>query len=125
MTTLAIAPVNAGEFHARPSFDGTVLKVELDGTADLRAAPVLETFMPDLHQEALRLRVAEVVVDLRALEFMNSSCFKSFVNWLSDLQDLPAEQVYMVRIQSDPGKHWQKRSLSALSCFAVDLVRLE
>ena len=125
MTQLTLEPITAGELRAVPASDGSVITLTLHGTADLRAAPALETLLPQLHQEALRLHAAEVVVDLRELEFMSSSCFRSFVTWLSDLQDVPAKDVYHVRLLQDSAKRWQRRSLSALSCFAVDLVRLE
>jgi len=123
--TLEVPPIATDDFKAETSFDGQQVSLKLVGNADIRAMFPLESLLKRLESEVDRVRVREVVVDLRNLEFMNSSCFKSFVSWLSDLQELPAEEVYMVRLKSDPEKHWQKRSLSALSCFAVDLVRLE
>jgi hypothetical protein len=56
---------------------------------------------------------------------MNSSCFKAFVSWLGVLQDVDRVRQYRIRFLSDDQKHWQRRSLSALCCFAVDLVRIE
>ncbi len=72
-----------------------------------------------------QVRVREVVVDMRELEFMNSSCFKSFVTWLTDVQQLERDKQYQIRFLSDSSKHWQRRSQFALSCFAVDLVKIE
>jgi hypothetical protein len=64
------------------------------------------------------------VVDFRAFDFMNSSCFKAFVTWIGLVQELESGQ-YKIRFLSDEGKHWQRRSLDALRCFAVDLIQIE
>jgi len=75
-----------------------------------------------IHDAANRLGVREAIVDLTQLEFMNSSCFKSFVSWLTDIRELDASKQYTVTFLSNPKLHWQKRSLHSLRCFAVDLV---
>ena len=66
--------------------------------------------------------MTEAVIDLRDLEFMNSSCFKSFVSWITDIQELEPAQQYKVRFLSNSKLHWQKRSLHSLRCFAVELI---
>ena len=102
-----------------------VLTTRFRGTADIEAKPELDHYVMKLHDEALRAKVTKVVVDLRELEFMNSSSFKVFVTWLAQVQELPPEQQYRIHLQSNPSMHWQRRSLAALSCFAVDLVTIE
>lgn len=125
MSDLAVDPVSTPEFWAHAVLAPPSILLALNGTADLRAAEALARMVREVHAEALRLEVTEVVIDLRSLEFMNSSCFKSFVTWLSQLQALGARRAYRLRVRSDATKHWQKRSLRALSCFAVDLVSVE
>lgn len=66
-----------------------------------------------------------MVVDLTRLEFMNSSCFKSFVAWIEQVQNLDPSEQYRIQFLSDPNMHWQRRSLKALSCFAADLITVE
>ncbi len=56
---------------------------------------------------------------------MSSSCFRTFVTWLSDVQDLPPERQYRIRLRSNATMLWQRRSLHALRCFAHDLVNIE
>ncbi|MDB4957395.1 MAG: hypothetical protein JWO36_4964, partial [Myxococcales bacterium] len=63
--------------------------------------------------------------DLRELEFMNSSCFKAFVAWIAMIRDLETDKQYRMHLLSNPNLHWQRRSLAALTCFAVDLVTIE
>jgi hypothetical protein len=125
MNELAITPVAMPDLWARAEFVPPAIVLSLNGNADLRAADEIARIVSEVHAEALRLAVSEVVVDFRNLEFMNSSCFKSFVKWLSLLQALGPKRDYQLRVRSDAAKHWQKRSLRALSCFAVGLVRVE
>ena len=110
------------EFSASAVLGDRSIEVTFAGNADMRAVPGLEAFMPTLHAQARRLKVTEVAVDMGGLEFMNSSCFRSFVNWLNWIRELPPEERYRVRFRAAPGRHWQRPSLSALACFAVDIV---
>jgi len=114
-----------GVIYAEASGDAGVVRVRFSGTADLEAKDDLEVFVKKLHREAVRLAATKVVVDFRELEFMNSSCFKIFVAWLAQVRDLEATQQYRIHLLSNPNLLWQRRSLAALSCFAVDLVAIE
>jgi len=104
--------------------DGS-LAVTFAGTADSETRDQLEVITKQVHVEALRLKMPEVIVDFRELEFMNSSCFKIFVSWLAQLRDLSADSQYRIQIRSNPNLLWQRRSLAALSCFAIDLVTIQ
>ena len=117
--------ISSSTFSAAASFENQALSVRFTGNADLAAKNALEDLLPRVHIEAMRVAAGEVVVDFTALEFMNSSCFRSFVSWLSDVQDLPAHQQYRIRLISNSAMLWQRRSLHALKCFADDLVRIE
>jgi anti-anti-sigma factor len=110
---------------ADSSFADDVLSTRFRGTADVEAQPDLQHYVKALHTESMRLKVKKVVVDFRDLEFMNSSSFKIFVGWLAQVQELPGDQQYRINFLSNPNMHWQRRSLAALSCFAVDLVSIE
>jgi hypothetical protein len=96
----------------------------LVGTADTRSMAALDALLRKLHEQARQSGVRSVVVDLRALEFMNSSCFKAFVTWVSSVQELDAASQYKIDFLSDVRRHWQRRSLGALACFAVDLITI-
>ena len=125
--TVGLAPLAAGQLKVNAHLDesGKRLDVHLSGNADMRSALELQDWLHALHVEAGRTRVDEVVIDLRTLEFMNSSCFKGFLSWISEVRDGEAAQQYKIRFLSDPSMLWQRRSLHALSCFAVDLITIE
>lgn len=124
MNPIALPVEQAAELRASLTQQDAALVAKLCGTADLRVTDSVEAILNRVHQKALELAIAEVQVDLRELEFMNSSCFKSFVSWISEVSDLTAGQ-YRIRFLSNPSILWQRRSLHALSCFAAELVTIE
>lgn len=125
MSAVSTRPLQGSELHANVTAEEHGLLVSLAGTADLRVTEDVEKLLADVHQRVLNEAVEEVKVDLRSLEFMNSSCFKSFVTWISQVQDLPEAKQYRIRFISSPAILWQRRSLNALSCFAAHLVTIE
>ena len=119
-----LANERGAELAAAAARDGATITVTLTGSADNAGIAMIERVLDAVHAAATD-GVTEVVVDLRKLDFMNSSCFKSFVTWISDVQERPPERQYRIRLLSDPGLHWQKRSLHALRCFAIELITVE
>jgi len=113
------------DFSANVRAEDRSLILRLSGNADMAAKDSLDSLLPRVHAEAQRISATEVQVDFRNLEFMNSSCFKSFVTWISEIGDLERSKEYKIRLLSNPEMHWQRRSLHALRCFAVDLISVE
>jgi hypothetical protein len=121
----AIASVSEADFTAEAGNSNGILTVSLTGNADLNVKTQLDGFLITVHEEARRLSVSDVEVDVRRLEFMNSSCLKTLVGWISRIQDEPPAKQYRVLFRSSPALFWQRRSLHALSCLASDLVSVQ
>lgn len=121
--SIHVPAIRAAEFSAETTLAAGAVRLKLTGSADAAAIEPLSTLLPKLHTEATRVGVDHVIVDFLELEFMNSSCFKSFVTWISTLQE--AKDQYRITFFSNPTMLWQRRSLHALSCFAADLVSVE
>jgi hypothetical protein len=121
----APTPIKRTFFDAHSSADATHVTIVLQGTADTRVSGSLELFLTEVHRQAIEVHAQQAVVDLRQLEFMNSSCFKGFITWLSMLQALGQPARYSVRFLSNAARHWQKRSLTALRCFALDCITID
>jgi hypothetical protein len=124
-TDLAVTAVSTAEFAAEAAWEGSTLLLVFRGNADMDARPQLAAFLVEAHREAQRLGAQRAIVDFQQLEFMNSSCFKEFIAWFGDLVDLPPEKQYRVHFRSKGAMLWQRRSLHALRCFAIDLVTVE
>ncbi len=120
-----IPTIDANDLRATPSFVDGQLSLQFAGSADSRSQSAIEAMLQRTHAEALRLQLPEVAVDFRDCDFVNSSCFKAFVVWLEQIQELEASKQYRLRFYSDETKAWQRRSLQALSCFAIELVHIE
>ena len=120
-----IAAIKEPEFEASAVVEGDAIVMRLWGDADLRVNDALGPFLASVDEEARKNRLGEVVADFRELVFMNSSCLKEFVEWISRVEDRRANASYRICFLSDPTMHWQARSLHALRSFAPDLVRIE
>jgi hypothetical protein len=112
-------------FRIESGTDEAGPRLVLRGCADALVLQALTSAVGAAHEQASRLHAQKVVLDLRGLEFMNSSCFKVLVSWLNEVRQLPAADRYTVRILSASARHWQRRSLSALTAFAEGLVEVE
>lgn len=117
-----VVAVKGEDFAATATHEGAAIKALLTGNADYAALDAVELLLTRTHAEAKRLAVSEVIVDLKQLEFMNSSCFKCFVSWITDIQELAQPAQYKVKFLSNAQLHWQRRSLHSLRCFAVELI---
>jgi len=127
LSKLAIVSLGEGRLSSTTSIDGTRVTTLVEGAAagiaDQRA---LGDLLQGLHEIAVAQAVSEVTIDVRELKFLNSSCFKELVSWLSKVQKLPPAERYAVRFLSDPKRHWWHRSsLTALSGFAQGLMTIE
>jgi hypothetical protein len=125
MMELTIAPVTLAGFSLEPSLQEGVLVLKFAGNADMAAITALSTYLKRLHQEALRLRVGKVLCDFSGLYFMNSSCFKSFVTWVTAVESVEPTKRYKIQLRGNNQLHWQKRSLEALRCLAETVVFIE
>jgi hypothetical protein len=121
----AAVSADALEFSATVESRERTVSARLTGTADLNVKKELDEFLVKLHETAQEQKAAEVVMDFRSLKFMNSSCLKGLVTWISAVQELPIPSQYRIVLISSPDLHWQRRSLHALSCLATQLVTIQ
>jgi hypothetical protein len=104
---------------------GAASELTLTGSADNAVATQLTTLIDNLHNELVATGSREICVDIRALEFMNASCFNILVNWLGHVNELDPDKRYQLKFSTNTSIPWQRRSLRTLSCFATDLVTVE
>lgn len=122
---MELGAIKLPDFEANARQAGDAIQLSLKGDASGDALEPLEKLLANLHRAAVDRRVTEAAIDIRELEFMSSSCFKTLVTWVTDIQGLDEGTQYSLRFVSNPRIGWQKRSLRSLHCFAVDLVKIE
>ena len=125
LTQLELEAPEAGRLTSHASLDQHTLVLKLSGAAEIPDKARLSELLRRVHEVAIGQSLSKVNVDLWDLVFMNSSCFKDFVSWISVVQDMPATNQYKISFKSNPQLRWQRGSLHALSCFGVDIVAIE
>ncbi len=123
--TTPLLDVDVGTFTAKQSHEKDALHLLFTGEADTAALHVIESFLQGAHALAESRGAKEVVLDLRKVNFMSSSCFTKLIGWVTRVRDTPEESRYRIRIQSNQASLWQRRSLHALQCFATELITIE
>jgi hypothetical protein len=123
--TIDVPLIHTEDFRSEATYTAPAVNVRLVGSAESVDYAPLGKMLGRLHGEAVRLEVREVTIDVRDLEFMNSSCFAAFAAWLGELQGLEPGRQYRIKFLSDEQKHWQRGSLGALTTFATNLIRIE
>ena len=114
---MTLSSLQFGELKASSSQSGEIVSLAFSGNADGRADSALESFLHDIHAEITTEAVSQVDVDIRSLEFMNSSCFKGFITWIVQVRRMTPESRYRIRFLATSKYPWQKRSLHAISFF--------
>lgn len=117
----SIRPVEEKAFRAEAVIEDGGLSVYFTGTADMNVKSQVDSFLCEVHAEACRTGIATVVVDLSALEFINSSFIKGFVTWITAVQAM-ANGRYRISFLFKAARDWQRRSVGALSRLANDVV---
>jgi len=83
----------------------------------------LQPIIDRVHREAVHKSAAEVVIDIRGVEYANASAWKCFVYWLRLLTDDSAAH-YGLRIVCDGTRHWQQVGVPFLRVFGADRLTL-
>jgi hypothetical protein len=112
-------------FQAEASVESAYMQVALNGTADLTCKRQLDYFLHNLHAQTLKHALNKVSVDLRRLEFIDSSCLKSLAWWVGAVQEQPPDRRYRIVFLSSPTMYWQRQSLGALASMANEIISVE
>ncbi len=124
--TPVIYSASASNFEATlTAAAGADLLLTLKGSAENDAREQLPSLLDKLDQTAMAKHSKQVEVDFRQVDFMNSSCFKEFVAWLSRIKTRNDAAQYQVLLHSSIQIRWQRASMHALSCFASDVVAVK
>ena len=121
----ALAAIRKERFALIPSMHGRSLHIEFSGMADLSATATLPLFFNLVHREIQRQAIREVVVSMRDLSFLNSSCLKAFVKWIDAIDSCEDAFRYKLRFISNPKHGWQRRSLETLKSMSDGSVSIE
>ncbi len=125
MSAASLPPVVDDRFSMETGADEHRALVRMTGDADIAAQAVVGPYLRRLHTELRQSRARLVSVDLRELQFINSSCIKAFVTWIAEIVKLACDEQYRVVFHSNPAFRWQQRTLKTLQAFAPTIVDIE
>jgi hypothetical protein len=123
MATLQITPVDQATFQADALLEGTEIFVRFSGTADLTAKALMDTFLVAVHEEATRIYITKVNVDVSGLEFINSSCLMAIVSWITGVQAMARR--YQISFHFKSIRDWHRRSLAVLTQLGAGVVSVQ
>ena len=73
----------------------------------------------EIHTTARVERLAEVVLDIRDLEYANAAVWRCLVHWVKRVRQQD-DAAYKLRVVSNPGCSWQRIGVPSLRAFSMD-----
>jgi hypothetical protein len=117
-----VPPFNAEGLSVFPKVRDGVLQVLISGAVEMRdPGELLNPYWIKLDEEARRLRIKDIEVDLRDLSFMNSSGLLTLVRWITRAKSHTTD-AYRMTLRYDRNVTWQRASIPTLAKLAPELV---
>lgn len=88
--------------------DATRVEGRLVGCAEASTLDDLTVYLDAIRRAAVATKSTEIVLDIRALEFMSAACLRSLLGWMAESQ---RAVVCPLRVVWDPTCAWQRRTL--------------
>jgi len=93
-----------------------VMRVVMSGAVEMREpGDVLNAYWTSIDEQARERSLKRVELDVRDLNFMNSSGILTLVRWITKLKD---GQAYQLVLQYDRNVTWQRTSIPTLAKLA-------
>jgi hypothetical protein len=121
----AITSLSSGDLKIVPAQDGGMLRIKMSGIIDMRdPQTLLNPYWEGIDKELVDTGIKEVELDVRGLDFMNSSGIICMVRWLTLAKAHPPEKAYRIVVQHDPTIGWQKKNIPLFLKLAPAIVVL-
>lgn len=117
-----VPPLNVDTLTILPLLDGDTLRVAMSGAVEMRdPGEVLNPYWTLVDEEALRRHLKSVELDVRDLNFMNSSGILTLVRWITRCKSHGSSGYHIV-LQYDRNVTWQRASIPTLAKLAPNVV---
>jgi hypothetical protein len=114
-------PLTVDTLTITPRLNGETLQISMAGAVEMRdPGDVLNPYWTLIDEEALRRNVKIVELDVRDLNFMNSSGILTLVRWITRCKS--HENGYRLVLQYDRNVTWQRSSMPTLAKLAPNVV---
>jgi hypothetical protein len=114
-------PLTVDTLSIVPRLDGDTLHIAMSGAVEMRdPGDVLNPYWTLIDEEARRRNLKLVELDVRDLNFMNSSGILTLVRWITRCKT--HDQSYRLVLQYDRNVTWQRASIPTLAKLAPNVV---
>lgn len=114
-------PLTVDTLSIVPRLDGDTLHVAMSGAVEMRdPGDVLNPYWTLIDEEARRRNLKLVELDVRDLNFMNSSGILTLVRWITRCKT--QHDGYKLVLQYDRNVTWQRASIPTLAKLAPNVV---
>lgn len=115
--------LKADTLTVTPMMDGGILRLVMSGAVEMRdPGGVLNPYWTRVDDMARAQQMKRVEVDLRDLNFMNSSGILTLVRWITKAKTHALEESYQLVLQYDRNVTWQRTSIPTLAKLAPNVV---
>ena len=119
MSENAFTPLSAEGLSITPQPSGDVLRVKMTGAVEMRdPGELLNPYWNGLDDAARAKSLKRVEVDLRDVNFMNSSGILTLVRWITKAKTHAPDKAYTLVLQYDRNVTWQRTSIPTLAKLA-------
>lgn len=126
MASVVLFSVSVTGLAATVTYNGELVHARIEGVVDQPATQkALDDLLARLTAETRLLKARLVVADLRALEFLDMTGFKTLMTWVSSLREAEVATQFRVRFLANAKIVWQRKNLEAIRCLAAGLVTVE
>jgi hypothetical protein len=123
MSENAFTPFSAEGLSITPQPSGDTLRVKMNGAVEMRdPGELLTPYWNGLDDAARARNFKRVELDLRDVNFMNSSGILTLVRWITRAKTHAPDQAYMLVLQYDRNVTWQRTSIPTLAKLAPKIV---
>lgn len=114
-------PLTIDTLSIVPRLDGDKLRIAMSGAVEMRdPGDALNPYWTLIDEEARRRKLQVVELDVRDLNFMNSSGILTLVRWITRCKSAP--DCYRLVLRYDRNVTWQRASIPTLAKLAPNVV---
>lgn len=123
MSQSAFTPLSAEGLSITPQASGDVLHVKMTGAVEMRdPGELLNPYWTGIDDAVRAKGLKRVEVDLRDVNFMNSSGILTLVRWITKAKTHAPDKAYTLVLQYDRNVTWQRTSIPTLAKLAPQIV---
>jgi hypothetical protein len=124
MSERGFVPLSSDGVSIVPRLDGDTLRVVMSGAVEMRdPGETLNPYWSALDDEALQRGLKHVELDVRDLNFMNSSGILTLVRWITRAK--ARTDGYRLVLRYDRNVTWQRTSIPTLAKLAPNVSAVE